>query len=474
MKKSILFILFFFATQNCFSQYTLNPFYPSSDINGKQFGTNVDVDNNEVLVSSVSFEPTSNIGKVYLFNQIGGNLTQADVFYPSDALISDNFGSSISIKNNFIAIGSPMHDFGFENSGAVYLYKKIGNAYQLLQKINAFDANIDDHFGSYVKIWGNHLFISATENEPTGQDINTNSGAVYCYNFDGTQWVFSEKLTAVNSLKFGEKIEAENDKIVISCRGLNTATNFVLNSYNWNTINWVFESTCDIFGSLEQIVSDFSLSNNQLYLITTNLDTDENVLVLSNNTGNWNLTDNIVISDFSDQIFTKIKVDNNTMLIGSSGYTLQIQRNFPLLYYKKSGANWVYGTALFGTGVSGEDDNFGTSMSISGNSVIVGASIEGINSLGKAYYLDITLNNNQFEKKKAVIYPNPTNKTVFIQNSSSSPVEKAEVFSITGKLLFTADKNLEQLSLEKLSDGIYFIKVSFNQGSEEFFKVIKK
>ncbi|HLF53163.1 T9SS type A sorting domain-containing protein [Flavobacterium sp.] len=473
MKKYFPLFALIFIFQNCFPQYTLNAFYPTNNASGTGFGTNVAINNNEILVSSASMVPMNLTGKVYLFNLAVGGLQQTDVFYPSDAVLTDDFGSSISIQNDFIAIGSPLHDANSVDSGAVYLYKKVNNAWVFLQKITAFDANLNDHFGSFVKIHNNHLFISATGDEPVGQANNANNGSVYVYTFNGTEWIFSTNITAANSLKFGEKIEAENNKIVISCRGLNESTNFIFNSYNWNNTNWVFESSCNTFGSLEEIVKDFSLSNNQLFLATSQFATNDKILVLSNVTGNWTLTNNINISLFPDQVFSRIEVNNDKMFIGSTGYILQMQRKFPLLYYKNIGGNWTYQNTLYGNGAPGEDDFFGSSIATNGNVVVVGAPREGLLSYGKAYYVDVTLSNNQFEKESTVLYPNPSQNTVFIKNNSDNTIEKAEVYSITGNLLFTQDKNLEQLSLEKLAKGVYFINLSFTNGSKKTYKIIR-
>ncbi|MBK9224637.1 MAG: FG-GAP repeat protein [Flavobacterium sp.] len=74
------------------------------------------------------------------FKLTNDELLQTDVLYPSDALTSDNFGASISIQNDFIAIGSPNHDANSNNSGAVYLYKRANNIWELIQKITAIES----------------------------------------------------------------------------------------------------------------------------------------------------------------------------------------------------------------------------------------------------------------------------------------------------------------------------------------------
>lgn len=273
--KNILYIILLLNLTQGYSQ-SIIPFYPTATPSGHNFGSQVDVSNNEILVSSnSSLTPNSEVGKVYVFGLTNNSLQQTNVLYPSDALISDGFGSSISIENDFIAIGSPFHDTNAENSGAAYIYRKVNNEWQFFQKITANDGKASDNFGSYVKVHGSHLFISAIGDEPDDQNSNTNNGSVYVYSFNGNQWILSKKLTVNQSKSFGAKIEIENNKAVISSNGgFNTTTNFALHTYTFNNTDWVFLNSIDL-GDLEQNVKDFSLSNNHIYTISNNMSTTE-------------------------------------------------------------------------------------------------------------------------------------------------------------------------------------------------------
>lgn len=473
MRNTILLFILFFPFYNCFSQ---NPFYPTKNASGVSFGNNVDVYNSDVLVSS-STTPPDLAGKVYLFKLTNDELLQTDVFYPTDALTSDRFGASISIQNDFIAIGSPNHDTNTSiNSGAVYVYKRTNNSWDLMQKITANDANSEDHFGSFVKVHNNQLFVSAIDEEADGQNINTNSGAVYIYTLNGNEFEFSNKLISDSPYKFGNKIEAENNTIVISSGDYGKLPTDIsyFNIYQWNDISWVLTRFGEV-GNLEENVYDFSLSNNQIYFISDHLGGNDSVSIMPIENPDWLYLDGIFEIPKSDQIHTKIEVNGDKMFIGSNFYMLGMTRKFPLLYYQKVDANWIYQKTFYGTGPY-QDDYFGSSIASQGNSLIIGAPGEGnVLSYGKAYYMNTTtLMTNEFDRNQSFIYPNPTQNIVFIKNNSINSILKTCIYSITGNLLYTKDQNFEQLSLDKLSKGIYFIKLYYNNGMNETIKIIKK
>lgn len=470
MKKHILIVILILCFQVSFSQ-TFQEFFPSTTSYGMGFGHKVEVFNNEVLVASKFSVFTNFIGKVYLYNLTSSGLEPTNTFYPSDALIDDSFGSSISIQNDFIAIGSPHHDANLANVGAVYLYRKTNGVYLFLQKITAPNHSLNGNFGSFVKIYNNQLFISASGVEPQGTDVNTNNGAVYVYSYDGANWVFTQELTVNKSKNFGKKIEVENTKLVISSDGgYDTTTNFSLHTYYWNTTNWLFANSIAL-GNLELNISDFSLSNNQVFLLTKALSFAESILILSQNSGAWDLANSSSFAiEFFGQFSTSIKVTGNNMFIGCSGHYLQLPRKFPLLYYKKINNNWIYQTAFYGSGPSGFDDGFGMSLANDGTTVVVGAPNDRYT--GKAYYVDVaTLGNSAFKKKSYSVYPNPTNIHK-INIESETILDEIQVVNTNGQLMQLIKNpvfNNQIFTLENLPKGVYLLKLASDNQS-----VVKK
>jgi len=465
--KKITFALVCLATHFMSAQTPVG-FSPTSDFSGGSFGAHVQTSNGEILVRTNNSQMPGGEqpGKVYLFKVGVGGLEQTNVFYPNDALISDNFGSSFSIKNDFIAIGSYDHDTNFENAGAVYIYKKTNGVWSSLQKISAPDGVINDRFGSVVKIHNNHLFITALG------EYNVAQGAVYVYTFNGNLWTFSQKLTVPNVRNLGTKIEAENNTIVVT----STLNSTFFHTFKLENSSWVFKNSTNPLETLEERVADFSLSNNQLFVIYAGMNMYHRIGIFNEGSNSWlySLSNIQTPSAFSGQIYTRIKVSGDTMLLGSTGYVLQIQRKFPLLMFKKINNNWIYQTAIYGTGSVTQDDSFGSSIAMDGNFAVVGAPLEGNIITGKAYYFDTTLSTEKFEKKLSLVYPNPTSDLVFIKTNSQNILEKAEIYSLNGSLISTQSSNLEQISTANLASGMYFLKLHYTDEIIENFKIFKK
>ena len=62
------------------------------------------------------------------------------------------------------------------------------------------------------------------------------------------------------------------------------------------------------------------------------------------------------------------------------------------------------------------------------------------------------------------VYPNPTRKQVYLTTTQNLEIEKVTVYNLQGKSLLNFDKDLETLSVEDLSTGIYLMKIETNRG----------
>lgn len=81
------------------------------------------------------------------------------------------------------------------------------------------------------------------------------------------------------------------------------------------------------------------------------------------------------------------------------------------------------------------------------------------NYLQTAYCYGFALNNNNFEGKKVVLFPNPTSGVLNIGNEN---LEKIVVYDISGKVVSQFEPN-PQIDLSNLSKGIYIIKLFSNK-----------
>ncbi|SFO22178.1 Por secretion system C-terminal sorting domain-containing protein [Paenimyroides ummariense] len=80
------------------------------------------------------------------------------------------------------------------------------------------------------------------------------------------------------------------------------------------------------------------------------------------------------------------------------------------------------------------------------------------------------LSTSKFDTSKVTVYPNPTSGIFNVDSELN--IAKIEVFNSTGqKVLATANK---EINLQSAANGLYFITVTTNEGTQGTYKLIKK
>ncbi|WP_345274055.1 T9SS type A sorting domain-containing protein [Flaviramulus aquimarinus] len=75
--------------------------------------------------------------------------------------------------------------------------------------------------------------------------------------------------------------------------------------------------------------------------------------------------------------------------------------------------------------------------------------------------------------KSTVIYPNPFQENIKIASTQNLSIEAITIYDTLGKMVYKSDTNSTHLNLGFLPQGMYFLKLSSNQGKASF-KIIKK
>ncbi len=79
---------------------------------------------------------------------------------------------------------------------------------------------------------------------------------------------------------------------------------------------------------------------------------------------------------------------------------------------------------------------------------------------------------SELEKDNVKIYPNPTTDFIYVKLNSKSKIEGAEIYDLSGKLVFKTKLDSEQLDLRQLQQGVYMIV--FLNSDIKPIKIIKK
>jgi hypothetical protein len=155
------------------------------------FGVDVAIDGDTLVVGSYDdddacpWNPNCNSGAAYVFRRNAGgadNWGQAAKITATDSITYDQFGGSVAIDGDVIAIGAAYNDPSpvLTNTGAVYVFaRNEGGADNWGQtaKLTTRDGRPEDHFGNSVVVDRDIVFVGAWYFD----DVGGNSGLSFIY-----------------------------------------------------------------------------------------------------------------------------------------------------------------------------------------------------------------------------------------------------------------------------------------------------
>ena len=183
------------------------------------FGISVAISGDKIVVGAYreDAEGVSNAGAAYLYQiEADGSVTEFAKIEASDAEVDDYFGYSVAISGDKIIVGAYGEDEGGSKAGAAYVYQvETNGSVSELAKIEASDAETDDYFGKSVAISGDKIIVGAY-GEDTG---GSSAGAAYVYQVETDGSVTEiKKIQAIDQEEedwFGRSVAIDGDKIIV-------------------------------------------------------------------------------------------------------------------------------------------------------------------------------------------------------------------------------------------------------------------
>jgi hypothetical protein len=333
------------------------------------FGSSILVKSDTIIVGAISDDDGSyDSGSVYVFGRQDATWNmQTKLSGPFDAAENDGFGTAVAISGDTAIVGAPGdgNDEGTIDVGTAYVLTCVDGNWVQQAKLTAFDGAINDHFGSSVAISGDTAVIGTAD--PPGR------GAVYVYTRTGGAWTEQAKLLVANLEDgdyFGRKVAISGDTIFIGVPGDDHDTGsvyvFKRSGEVWSEqaklIPWdvhfsygKFGKSIFISGNTAVIGSDYS---------------DFYVYVLSG--GTWNPHAKLTICDYGGFIASPVSISNDTIVLGLASMSVGGVSSGAAYVFTRSGENWLQQAMLVADDAA-KDDNFGQSVSISGEIAVIGA-----------------------------------------------------------------------------------------------------
>ncbi len=483
---------------------------------GDYFGNSVGIDGSYAVVGAC-FPGGSQSGKAIVFERnAGGNWNQTQVLAPSDLQTGDWFGAYTAISGNYIAISSTGADLAgpdstVMNAGAVYIFEKDpGGVWQEVAKITVPDAHTNDGFGN-LALSGKYLAASSNNGyDANGANFKPGAGSVYVFErTDGGEWLPVQKLTASdrasgNYFGFGLAVDGYTKTIVVGApwsstdaSGANTLQSsgaaYVFKrdaSGNWNQAQKLtasvrhqhiyFGKSVDVSGNWIAVGAEKEHhEENEV----ENQNNEGAAYLFENNGSTWTQKRKLRSQDgFDNDIFGRsVSLDGNYVLVGSLGGKNEHGADFfpyagSAYLYERNGSTWSFKKKLVAPDRS-YNDEFGTSVSLSGAQIIIGAPKEdnypdqATMHLGAAYIFTILnpLGVEENNLSSVSIYPNPTDGNLTI--SGDELFTELVLTDVSGKILDQATlypSGMVSYSINQ-PEGIYFLKITAGKSS-----VVKK
>ena len=189
---------------------------------GDQFGYSVAVDGDTALVGAAQLT-NSGSGAVYVFTREFGTWSRTAKLSASDGANGDEFGFSVALDGETIAIGAPRNDDNVvEDPGAAYVFTKDSDGdWVQVGKLTASDRVSADRFGQSVALDDNNILVGAPGDDDNGSD----SGSAYQFTRPSDGWTDlteQQKLTDPDGTagdQFGYSVALDGDIAVVGAFG---------------------------------------------------------------------------------------------------------------------------------------------------------------------------------------------------------------------------------------------------------------
>ena len=373
----------------------------------------------------------SNAGAAWVFKRSGSTWSTEQKLVGTGTngrVAGDQFGISVGISGDSIAVGAFFQDYdaagasSVTDAGATYIFTRSGATWSLEQKLVGTGTNgrvAGDRFGQAVSIDSNTVAIGAPKQDydAAGGSSVTDPGAAYVYTRTGVTWSFQQKLvgSGANSRKTYDNlcvsIALSGDTVICGApegdydgSGANlvaaagSAVVFSRSGATWSQEQRLAGSgtngriTRDYFGTSVAVSGDTAAAGTpeQAYDATgTDFTTDAGAVFAFGRSGStWSLDEKVVPAANPEHrspgdnlgYAVALSADGNTLVVGAryDDYGTTASTYFhtvgSVYVLTRSGSNWLLQQKIAGESISGlTDDNFGFSVDISGDTLVIGA-----------------------------------------------------------------------------------------------------
>lgn len=322
----------------------------ASDSADDKFGYSVSISGDYAIVGAPLDDYEA--GSAYIFRREGAGWSEQVKLTDPDPFYFYEYGYSVSISGDYAIVGCPFHDLGrYDDVGSVYVYKRNDDNWSLQETLTPTAVGDFKWFGYSVSVHGDSAIIGSV----------CNRAYIFAPNsVDPNSWYQQAEIVAPNvcvwlpELGFGQSVSICGDLAVVGHGADNSAYIYRRQDDSWSLETTLSTSDAnasefDDFGCSVSISGDFAIVgfevNNSAYIFAPN----------SVDPNSWDQQAKLTASDNARAFGWRVSI--------SGDYAIVKSNDGPYIF-ERTGENWSEQAKLVASG---------SSVSISGDSAIVGA-----------------------------------------------------------------------------------------------------
>ncbi len=308
----------------------------------------------------------------------------------TDGATFDYFGSSVGVSNDTALIGASFRTVaGQAYQGAAYVFVRSGLAWQQQgSPLLSSDGATDDTFGTAVSISGDTAIIGASGKSTA---LNVTQGAAYVFARSNGVWAEQGSTLAPMDAAaydyFGASVGISGDTLIVGAPGKTVGGNrgqggayvFVRNAGAWAQQGPLLPRTdgafLDGFGVSVAVDADTAIVGAPYKTIGVNQDQGATYVFVRTGT-TWTQQGPALVgadSVATDFLATSIAISGDTAVVGASAKTIGTNSGQGAVYvFVRNGTTWTQQGPALTLPDGRANEGFGGTVSISGDTLVVG------------------------------------------------------------------------------------------------------
>jgi uncharacterized repeat protein (TIGR01451 family) len=331
-------------------------------------------------------------GAAYVFVRSGSTWTEQQRLVSDTLAAQDYFGTSVSVSGDSLVVGAPGDDTGVAvDAGSAHVFSRAGSTWSEEATLFLPSGTTGNAFGTSVSLDGTMLLVGSP-GEREGSVIEV--GAAYVFVRSGVSWSLEQRLATTASfyLSFGKAVAVQAGTAVVGSRGHAPLLNGAGAAHVFVRAGSVWSEEQELTASLPEMEAGLgravAVSGDVVLAGAPDRDRSSGSAYVFRRTGStWDEEAKLDApgTAHSDAIGSAVALDGDVLVVGAPQDDVPGGRGAGSAYvFVRTGATWSLQQKIMASDPS-EDGRFGAAVTVSGDTLAVGAPYAGDLDGGAVY-----------------------------------------------------------------------------------------